>query len=240
LELILLWTFNVALDIKGGFHGGAKLAKMQEAMNSQNATGAEPVLVPGRRFVKVPSCRQFAHLVVRSGSLPRAVILSAAKNLQLFFGTRNRRNFRIGDNPPGTPRGAYYYSDGAVRINTMTVKPAKLLLLGIAFVALCGNATELVVQNEVSVSRALAGQVAVLGTGEPANGVTVDLCTPDWKSVIASTRTDDKGHFSLEQAGNTKLFYLRVSAPGMDIYQLRVRIDKYAGQELNIRLSIAT
>jgi hypothetical protein len=26
----------------------------------------------------------------------------------------------------------------------------------------------------------------------------------------------------------------------MDIYQLRVRIDKHAGQELNIHLSVAT
>jgi hypothetical protein len=122
----------------------------------------------------------------------------------------------------------------------MTVKPAKLLLLGLAFVALCSNATELVVQKKVSVSRALAGQVAVLGTGEPANGVTVDLCTPNWKNIIVSTKTDDTGHFSLDQAANARVFYLRVSAPGMDIYQLRVRIDKHAGQELNIRLSVAT
>jgi hypothetical protein len=96
------------------------------------------------------------------------------------------------------------------------------------------------VQKKISVSRALAGQVTVRGTTEPANGVNVDLCTPDWKTVLISTKTDDKGHFSLEQAGTAKVFYLRVSAPGMNIYQLRVRIDKHAGQELSIPLSVAT
>ena len=117
---------------------------------------------------------------------------------------------------------------------------ARLLPIVVFSVALCGNATELVVQKEISVSRALAGLVTVLGTGEPASAVTVDLCTHDWKRVIVSTKTDDKGHFSLEQAGDTKVFYLRVSASGMDTYQLRVRIDRHAGQELNIRLSVAT
>src|SRR4051812_31176031 len=122
--------------------------------------------------------------------------------------------------------------------SAMTVK-SKLLVSGLAIVSLCGNATELVVRKEVSVSSALAGQVRVRGTGEPANGVTVDVCTPDWKKVLVSTRTDEKGHFSLEQTGNAKLLYLRLSSPGMDIYQLRVRIDEHGKQELDIRLSVA-
>jgi hypothetical protein len=94
--------------------------------------------------------------------------------------------------------------------------------------------------EEVSVSRALAGHVAVLGTEEPASGVTVELCSPDWKKIIAATKTDDEGHFSFEKPANTRLFYLRVSAPGMDIYQLRVRIEKHAAEELKIHLSVAT
>ena len=122
----------------------------------------------------------------------------------------------------------------------IAMKAIKLLMLGLALVTLCCNATELVVQKKISVSRALAGQVTLGGTGEPANGVTVDLCSPDWKTVVISTKTDDQGHFSLERAGTAKLFFLRVSAPGMNIYQLRVRIDKHAGQELSIRLSVAT
>jgi len=82
--------------------------------------------------------------------------------------------------------------------------------------------------------------VVVWGTDEPVNGVTVELCSPGWKKVITSTKTDDRGHFSLKQVANSKLSYLRVSAPGMNIYQLRVRINKHAGQELIIHLSVAT
>ena len=83
-------------------------------------------------------------------------------------------------------------------------------------------------QKEISISRALAGHVLVRGTDEPASGVTVELCSPDWKTVLKSTKTDQKGQFSLEPPGRRKLFYIRLSAPGMDIYQLRVRIDKHA------------
>jgi hypothetical protein len=122
----------------------------------------------------------------------------------------------------------------------MIARVAKLFLVGLVFSATCAHATQSVVQKWVSVSRSLAGQVVVLGTEEPVSGVTVERCSPGWNDVIASAKTDNKGHFSLEPAAKSKLFYLRVSAPGMDIYQLRVRIDKHTGQELNIHLSVAT
>jgi 5-hydroxyisourate hydrolase-like protein (transthyretin family) len=122
----------------------------------------------------------------------------------------------------------------------MITKVAKLLLVGLVLSATCAYATELVLQKWVSVSRSLAGQVVVAGTSEPARDVTVELCSPGWKEVIASTKTDDKGRFSLEPVAKSKVFYLRVSAPGMNIYQLRVRIDKHVGQELKIHLSVAT
>jgi 5-hydroxyisourate hydrolase-like protein (transthyretin family) len=115
--------------------------------------------------------------------------------------------------------------------------PLALVLL---FALGTGHSTMRVMQKKVSVSRALAGHVLVLGTDEPAGGVTVELCSSDWKNVLASTKTDEKGHFSLEQSATGKLFYIRVSAPGMDIYELRVRINKHATQELTIHLSIAT
>jgi hypothetical protein len=101
------------------------------------------------------------------------------------------------------------------------------------------RATELVTQKESSVSRALAGHVLVWGT-EPVSGVTVELCSADWKTVFKSTKTDEKGHFSLEPQETGKLFYIRVSAPGMNIYELRVRINKHSTQELTIHLSVAT
>jgi hypothetical protein len=49
----------------------------------------------------------------------------------------------------------------------------------------------------------------------------VELCSPDWKNVIASTKTDENELFSIEQFPRAGLFYLRVSAVGMDFYQHR-------------------
>jgi hypothetical protein len=124
---------------------------------------------------------------------------------------------------------------------TMRILKQLVFLALVLFLAgQSGYATTLVVQKEISVSRALAGQVLVKGTDEPADRVTVELRSSDWKNVLASTKTDAKGHFSLEPPKRGKLFYIRVSAPGMDIYELRVRIKKQAAQELTIRLSVAT
>lgn len=124
---------------------------------------------------------------------------------------------------------------------TITI-PERLVLLGLVFFLPIetGNATMLVVQKEISVSRALAGHVVVRGSDEPARDVTVELCSTDWKTVLASTKTNEKGYFSLEKQATGKLFYVRLSAPGMDIYELRVRIKKHAVEELTIHLSVAT
>jgi hypothetical protein len=77
-------------------------------------------------------------------------------------------------------------------------------------------------------------------TEEPVRGATVELCTPDWKKVVSSTKSDERGYFSLRQDLKVRVFYVRVSAPGMNIYEFRVRIDKHAAQELQVHLSVAT
>jgi hypothetical protein len=117
----------------------------------------------------------------------------------------------------------------------------RLLLLGFvfSFAVSTGHATMTVVQKNISVSRELAGYVYV-GTYGPERGATVDLCTSDWKAVIASKKTDEQRYFSFEKPANEKLFYIRVSAKGLDQYELRVRIKKNATQELKIRVSVAT
>jgi len=121
-----------------------------------------------------------------------------------------------------------------------SLKRFAFLILVVFLAVRTGHSTQSVVQQEISISRALVGHVLVLGTDEPAGEVIVELRSPDWKTVLASTKTDKTGYFSLEQPTTGKLFYIRVSAPGMDIYELRVRIKKRAAQELTIRLSVAT
>jgi hypothetical protein len=132
---------------------------------------------------------------------------------------------------------------GVTRRHRMaTFAPPAFLLLGLVlFLAMqTGYSTMLVVQKEISFSRTLAGHAYIGGTGLPAKGVTVQICSPDWKTVLASTNTDERGYFSLKKPTTEKLFHIRLSAPGMDIYQLRVRIKKHAAKELTIHLSVAT
>ena len=113
-------------------------------------------------------------------------------------------------------------------------------VLLLCFAAERGSSTIRVIQKEISVTRALAGHVLLQGTEAPAKGVTVELCSSDWKTILTSTRTDEKGYFFLEQPRAGKVFHIRASGPGMDIYELRVRINKRATKDLTIRLSVAT
>ena len=84
----------------------------------------------------------------------------------------------------------------------------------------------------MSVSRALAGFADIGITKTPAEGITVALCSAAWRTVLASTQTDARGYFTLEIPKKGGLFYLRLSAPGVNPYQLRVKIKKNARSEL--------
>lgn len=123
----------------------------------------------------------------------------------------------------------------------MKIQKLPFLLFGVvSFAVFSGYAqTALVVQQGVVVSRSLSGHVDVGLTKVPAKGVTVELCSSDWQTVLASTKTDDNGYFSLEQRA-AKLFYIRVSSPGVNPFQLRVRVKKHAARDLKIHPSIAT
>ena len=115
-----------------------------------------------------------------------------------------------------------------------------LITVLLVLTALVANAqSALVVQERVAVSRALAGHVDVGITKVPAKGVTGEMCSPDWKTILASTKTDETGHFSLERPRTGKLFYVKLSAPGVNPNQLRVCLKKGA-PELTIHLDIAT
>jgi hypothetical protein len=115
------------------------------------------------------------------------------------------------------------------------------LVAGAAIAASEANGqSQLIIQEWVSVSQAVAGNVDIGSAATPAEGVTVDLCSPGWKAVLSSTKTDRGGHFSLSAPATARLYYLRLSGPGVNPYQLRVRLRKDAPRELRIRLELAT
>lgn len=97
-----------------------------------------------------------------------------------------------------------------------------------------------IVQEQVSVSRVLAGHADIGITRAPAEGITVELCSSDWQTVVSSATTDKNGYFSFERPTASGLSYIRLSAPGVNSYQLRVRLKRHGAKELNIHLSNAT
>jgi len=124
------------------------------------------------------------------------------------------------------------------------MKTSKFLLVFSVFFLLTAERgyaqSALIVQEKVSISSVLAGHVNVGLANEPAKGVTVDLCSQDWKTVITSTKTDEHGYFSLGKPATGELFYIRLSAPGINPYELRVCVKKHGPQGLTIHLSVAT
>jgi hypothetical protein len=127
----------------------------------------------------------------------------------------------------------------------MTMNVPKLLLsLGFAafFAVGIGHAQGIVLMQQewVSASQTLAGHATIGTINVPANGIKVELCSPNWQTGLASTTTDRNGYFSLDTPKSGKLFYVRLSAPEVNPYQLRVRLKKNAPKELTIHLKNST
>ena len=125
----------------------------------------------------------------------------------------------------------------------MIGRVAKLFLIGLIIPGTFAHAfqVEPIYEGWDSVSRSLAGRVILRTEGRPAAGVTVELCGSGWKQVLASTKTDRMGHFSFEPVIKSKLksrlYFLRVSAPGLNSYQLSVRLDRHSKKELIIPIA---
>jgi hypothetical protein len=120
-----------------------------------------------------------------------------------------------------------------------------ILLLTIAFM-LVNTPTPAFSQFDVTYdwvfkSQSLAGTIRIKLTNEALSGVLVEEMTPNWKTVISSTRTDEKGHFSIPNPASKNLHYLRLSGDGLCTTNVTVRISKWARKkELTLFISVAT
>lgn len=97
-----------------------------------------------------------------------------------------------------------------------------------------------VYQSEVSVVPKLAGRVVGGIDNVAVADARVELRSSDWKTVLKTAKADANGDFSFGAGSIGKLFYIQVSSPGFDPYQLRVRISQHAKSKLVIHLVIAT
>jgi len=99
--------------------------------------------------------------------------------------------------------------------------------------------TQVIVQEGAIDSRSLSGHVNGGLENAALKKVVVELCSPCWKAVLASTDTDNAGYFSFKKPPG-KLFYLRFFAPGFHQLEIKVRIDKHATHDLVIQMLMAT
>jgi hypothetical protein len=76
--------------------------------------------------------------------------------------------------------------------------------------------------------------------GSPLTNVLVQEFSPDWKTVLRTTATDDHGRFSLATLQGRKIYCLQLSTPGFDPLRLRVQLDRKRGANLKLKLTIAT
>ena len=123
--------------------------------------------------------------------------------------------------------------------------PNRLVQLGLLSLALLVARTafcqtEITVREKPLESRALSGTVQLGDSPEGLKGVLVEWCSPDWKTVKTSTRTDEKGRFSFSKASKKELHYLRFSLPGAHTLQVKVKIIRSGPKELAVRLEFAT
>jgi len=95
-----------------------------------------------------------------------------------------------------------------------------------------------IVQEKVSVSRVLAGHVDIGVAMVPAEGISVEARRPDG-TVLALTKTDANGFFHMDSPKASGPIHLRLSAPGVNPYELRVKISRRGQTELRIHMSNA-
>jgi hypothetical protein len=76
--------------------------------------------------------------------------------------------------------------------------------------------------------------------GSPLPNALVQEFSPDWKTVLRTSATNDHGRFSLANVQGRKIYCLQLSTPGFDPLRLRVQVDRKRGANLKLKLTIAT
>lgn len=121
--------------------------------------------------------------------------------------------------------------------HTMTFWGMLLVVAGTANISRAQ--VTVIVQEKVSAIRSLAGHVDIGIARVPAEGISVEARRPDG-TVLAVTKTDATGFFRVDSPKASGLIHVRLSAPGVNPYELRVKITKRGEAKLRIHMSNAT
>jgi len=76
-------------------------------------------------------------------------------------------------------------------------------------------------------SQSLSGTIRISPSDDSLNGVLVEEMTPNWKTVVSSTKTNEKGHFSIPSQASKNIHYLRLSLFGCHTTYAKVRITRW-------------
>jgi len=76
-------------------------------------------------------------------------------------------------------------------------------------------------------SQSLSGTIRIGGSGDSLKGALVEEMTPNRKTVVSSTKTDEKGHFSIPSQASKNIHYLRLSFYGCHTTYVKVRITRW-------------
>ena len=77
-------------------------------------------------------------------------------------------------------------------------------------------------------------------SGSPLTDVLVQEFSPDWKTVLRTSATDNHARFTPAGVQGRKIYCLQLSTPGFDPLRLRVQIDRRRGVNLKLKVTIAT
>jgi hypothetical protein len=77
-------------------------------------------------------------------------------------------------------------------------------------------------------------------SGAPLSGVTVEDCSPNWKTVLRSTETDDKGRFHFSRKSKQTVYYLKFSRAGFNWVELKLELKKGSPAAITVKMPLGT
>ena len=112
---------------------------------------------------------------------------------------------------------------------------ATLFLVSVSVVA----QMEVVEIEEPQLAKSVSGVV-----NDPSDaalpGVTVEERSADWKKVLRSTETDDRGHFHFSKTANKTVYCIEFSRSGFNWLRIKIQLDKKANRSLVVKMPIGT
>jgi hypothetical protein len=112
-----------------------------------------------------------------------------------------------------------------------------IVVLG-SVLSLFGGVETVVISN-VQGSKDLGG-IVVGPSGAPISGAEIVETTPDGKTTLRSTVTDDNGKWSLPPVTGKKLYYLHFVMKNFNPVELRLKLNTKKGKPLVVALPLST